>query len=394
MIITKKPLTFCLLNICEYIIFPFIVKIVLSFNNLYFSAKNKKFILLQKKKLSQKKILVIGITGSYGKTSCKNILREFLSTEYKVIATEKNFNTPMGIALSIDKIKDDDEIFIVEMGARTRGDISFLCDMVNPTHGMITGVAEQHLKTFGTIDDVFNEKFCLAKSLRGGVCVFNTNDKYVLKMYKEFMGKKISGCTNKMGDVFATEIKNGVSGSEFILNIGGSQYKTTTKLLGRHNVLNITMCAAMAYQLNVPIEKIVKKIEKLEPIKHRLEYTFSNGVHILDDGYNANIHGIKSALAVLKAFPGKKIIVSQGIVELGESTERINKLIGVEMAKVADIIIVSGVNTGYLVEGLKVGNFHGKILCVRSMKKIQKALKEVISCGDTVLFQNDIPDIY
>lgn len=395
LVITQKPITYCLLNICEYLVFPFIIKSVISFTNLYFNKKNDKYILLQKKKLLQKKLLVIGITGSYGKTSCKNILRELLSIEYKVISTEKNFNTPMGVALSVDKISEEDEIFIVEMGARKTGDISFLCDMVKPTHALITGVTEQHLETFGRIDDIVEEKFCLAKSLpSNGFCVFNTNDKYSLKMYKEYTGKRVSASVNKKGDIFATEIKSDISGSEFILNVDGSAYKVKTKLLGRHNVINIVSCVALAYKLSVPIDKIIKKIETLEPIKHRLEYIFSNGIHILDDGYNANVLGVKSALEVLGTFPGKKIVVSQGIVELGASTERVNKLVGLEIAKVADIVILCGSNTKCLSAGLRLGNFNGEVIYAKNMKKIQDALKSVVNCGDTVLLQNDVPDIY
>lgn len=395
LIITKKPITFCLLNICECLLFPYIIKFLIFLTNLYFNTKNDKYVLLQKKKLSQKKLLVIGITGSYGKTSCKNILRELLSIEYKVISTEKNFNTPMGIALSIDRINDDDEIFIVEMGARKKGDVAFLCDMVNPTHALITGVTEQHLETFGTIDGIVEEKFCLAKSLpSNGFCVFNTNDKYALRMYKDYMGKKVSACVNKKGEIFATEIKSGITGSEFVLNVDGTTYKVKTKLLGKHNVINIVSCVALAYKLNVPMDKIVKKIETLEPIEHRLEYVYSNGIHILDDGYNANLLGVKSALEVLRTFPGKKIIVSQGIVELGESAERINKLAGVEIAKVADIVIVSGPNAKYLTDGLALGDFNGELIHAKNMKKIQDVLKTTVNDGDTVLLQNDVPDIY
>lgn len=369
--------------------------IELPLNSVY-ECKNRKFVNAQKEKLSAIKPIVIGITGSYGKTSCKKTLEFFLSDDFSVAVTDKNYNTPMGVALSIDKLKGDEQVFIAEFGARKVGDIEELCSLFPPDYGIITGVCGQHLEYFGCIDNIYEEKFKLAQAVagNGGTCVFNINDKNVLKMWKEHKGRKVSAGSYKKADVFASDISLSEKGSEFTLNVGENRYSCKTALLGRHNVQNIVMCAAMAIELGCKAEKIVKKIEKLPQIKHRLEYIYANGVHILDDAYNGNIFGVKSALEVLSCFRGRRIVVSQGIVELGADAKRVNENIGAELSSSADVVVLCGVNSKYILNGLKMRNFSGRIIRARNFKEVQKIIKENVKYGDILLLQNDIPDVY
>ena len=174
------------------LLFPFIYKVIEKIINIVFCNKNNKYILSQRKKLLYMNPIVIGITGSYGKTSCKKILEYFLKDTYDVVSTEKNYNTPMGIALTIDKMKGSEEILIAEMGARKTGDISELCKLFPPKHAIITGVCEQHTETFGDVNNISSEKYELAKAVKGkGVCVFNTNNKHTFKMFKMSFSKTV-----------------------------------------------------------------------------------------------------------------------------------------------------------------------------------------------------------
>ena len=375
---------------------PLIIKIVELPLNCYYTKKNRKYIYEQKRRLEQLKPIVIGITGSYGKTSCKKILEFLLSEKFCVATTEKNYNTPLGVALSVEKLTGSEQIFIAEFGARKVGDIGELCELFTPDYGILTGVCEQHLESFGTAENIYKEKFKLALcvSKRGGTCVFNINDKNVFRMWREHRGKKISAGSYKKGDVYASEIELMYNGSAFILNFGNNKYLCKTKLLGRHNIQNIVMCAAMARELGCSPDEIVKRIELLQPIEHRLEYIYANGVHILDDAYNANTYGVKSSLEMLKLFPGRHIVVSQGIVELGSISSRINEAIGEELSEVSDIVILCGPNSKFILLGLKNKNYAGRIIRAKSFKEVQKIISCTVKKGDTLLLQNDIPDIY
>lgn len=382
----------CLINI-EIPIIIVIAEIVI---NHYYSKKNDSYILMQKNKLNRIKPIVIGITGSYGKTSCKIILNFLLSDQYSVVATQKNYNTPMGVALSIEKMEEGTEILIVEMGARKMGDIRELCQLYSPKYAIITGVCGQHLETFGSEENVYREKSELMRHVSGrnGTCVFNVNDKNVLRMYKECKGRKISAGYNKRSNAYATDIVLSSTGSDFTLHIGKDSRECKTKLLGRNNVQNIVTCAAMAYYLGCSMDEICDKIEKLPQINHRLEYIYRNGVHILDDAYNANVKGVRCALEVLSLFDCRKIVVAQGVVELGAMSKTENERIGEQMADVVDIAILTGPNAKKINKGLKNKNFKGVTIMWKNSKKINKIIKKTVKEGDVLLLQNDIPDIF
>lgn len=382
----------CVINIA----YPLIYKVVEYVLNIYFERKNAKFVELQSRKLKELNPIVIGITGSYGKTSCKKILECLLEDDFDVISTDKNFNTPMGIAMTVTKLKPDNQVLIAEMGARKAGDIDELCRLFPPKYAIITGVCDQHIETFGSVESIANEKYKLAEATakQDGLCVFNTNDKLVFRMFKSHKGKKISASNSKKSNFHAGGIRLSDKGSTFDLHVGDKVYLCKTNLLGRHNVQNIVMCVALAVELGCNIDKLVKKIEKLPQIKHRLEYMNSNGVHILDDGYNGNIKGVLSSFECMTFFPHKRVAVLQGVVELGKKTEEINIKIGEMAAKIADTVVLLGINGKYIEKGLNNAYFQGKIIKLKSFRQLNDTIKKEVKRGDTLLLQNDVPDVY
>ena len=362
--------------------------------NAYYNKKNKLYVAKATEKLSNMNIIRIGITGSYGKTSCKNILKEMLSKKYKVYASKENYNTPMGLSICINELSDE-EVFIAEMGARKKGDIAELTYMIKPNYGIITGVTCQHLKTFKSLHNIYTEKFCLAKALEdSGLCVFNANDKYTLKMYKEFGGNKLKVGLNKFGDVQIDNVEMNNKGSFFSLEIKDQIYFCNTKLLGRHNILNIAMCVAIATEMGIEVNQIMETIRRLVPIKHRLEYIHSNGIHILDDSYNSNIVGIKSALECLGFFPQRKIVLAQGLVEMGKRQRSMNYEIGSLLAKSADVIMLTGKNKKPIKKGLIESGYVGEIYVFSTLKQAQKNFKHILRVNDVLLLQNDLPDVF
>lgn len=379
-----------ILQIC----YPIIMYFSSYFTNSYYTKKNKLYVANATDKLLNKNIIKIGITGSYGKTSCKNILKEMLLTKYKVYATKGNYNTPMGVSICINELADE-EVFIAEMGARGLGDITELTNIVKPDYGIITGVTCQHLKTFKSLHNIYTEKFSLAKSLVDkGVCIFNGNDKYTLKMYKEHKGEKKKICINKYGDVSVENLHMDSTGSKFSLQIKDNLYFCHTTLLGRHNITNIALCAALALELGVKIEDIVRVIKDLQAPAHRLEYSYSNGIHILDDSYNSNILGIKSALECLSYFNGRKVVLAQGVVELGKLQKKLNIEVGKMLAGIADVVLLTGSNKKHLKVGLLEGEFTGELFSFRSLKAAQQSFKHILQSEDILLLQNDLPDVF
>lgn len=359
----------------------------------YFNSKNKKFIHAAAKKLADMRIIKIGITGSYGKTSCKNILAKMLSKKYIVSSTPKNYNTAMGIALAIDGLRGDEEIFIAEMGARKRGDIRELADMVKPDYSLTTGVCEQHLKTFKSLHNVFSEKSELSKNT-SILSAFNCNDKYVLKMYREFRGRKMKVCCNKKGDVYSDEIMTDARGSRFTLRLKYAVLDIQTCLLGKHNIINITLCAALAETLGVSPEEIKEAVKELRPAPHRLEYAYGNGIHILDDSYNSNPSGVKYALECLGEFEGRKVLLTQGLVEMGRLEKSANETVGFRASSVADVAILVGKNSKAVEAGLKRGEYKGEIYKFRTLKAAEREFANILKIGDVLLIQNDLPDTY
>ncbi len=357
----------------------------------YYRRKNEKFIRGVTVLLQESKTKIIAITGSFGKTCCKNILKALLQGSFSVETTKGNYNTPMGVALSLKDSMGVD-YFIAEFGARKKGDITELCNFYKPHIGIITGVCEQHLGVFGSFHTIYNEKFQLAKLTdKEGFCAFG-NNLYAKKMYREYTGNKIS--VGACEEIYAEGINRSVGQTTFILHIREKYKKITTSLCGRQAIDNILLCVTVADKLGVNAEDIFNRIGSIPQIPHRLEYMYSAGVHILDDSYNANTVGIEYALDYLDLCPSPRIIVAQGVVEMGIKQKSENRMIGEKMAKVADVAIVTGVNRRYLRKGLSNAHFSGKIIVCRSFKAVKKKLPQFTRPGATVLFQNDVPETY
>lgn len=343
-------------------------------------------------------LIKIGITGSYAKTSVKTILSAFLSKKYKVLATPASYNTPLGVAKCVKKLKPSTEVFIAEMGARNLGNIRELCNTVNPDYGIITGISNQHLETFGNLTNIIRTKCELSDSLarKGGKLFLNCDTKHVEKLRKHVKCDYVE-CGITGGYVSAVNFSLTNEGSEFDLIVDGNAYRCKTKLLGRHNISNILVCVGLAVELGVRVEDIVTAISELEAPSHRLELIVTpNGMKILDDTFNANSEGAIAALDILKMFDGRKVIVTPGLVELGLEERATNRAFGVEIAKICDLVILIGkIRSTPIKEGLISGGFaEDKILVYNSLSDAKKDFKKFLSATDVVLLENDLPDDY
>lgn len=343
-----------------------------------------------KKKLSENKNLkVIFVTGSFGKTTTKRYLYELLKDDYKTVATPKSFNTPIGICLSVKDINADTQIFIAEAGARRAGDIKTLCQIVRPDISVVTGIAPQHIETFGAIENIIAEKEEAVKNLKvGGFAVISGETVGGKTIYERAKCDKISVGSGETAAVKFYGVEFSANGSKFNIAFGDKTIEIAAPFVGIHNVVDFTLAAEVAIKLGVRAEKIENVAKTLTPPEHRFSVSVSGGgVTIIDDGYNANIEGIKSGAESLKYFGGKKFAVFSGIVEGGTKSYELNSEAGRVLSENCDRLIA-------------VGRLADEILsCAKGERTedldgAKEILKKEVRRGDTVAFFSDLPDRY
>ena len=379
-----------------------------------------------------KKLIKIGITGSFGKTTVKEILSSILREEYIVLSTPKSYNTPFGISKTINNALDNrHEIFVCEMGAKKRGEIRELCNLVDCDMGIVTTVGRQHTNTFGGINGVYLTKKELPDFLCGKRCVFNLMNLYTRKMYFEYVGDKIgvflirkhnlkgakqnlkskSFIVNKASRVrrlnfyiylkynnyYAKRIKCSGNGSVFDVYCGdGYLFNVETFLIGEHNVINVLLAIAMAKKLNVSNCNIISAIKGVVNINARLEkFLTKSGAIVINNGYNSNIDSAKSTLKTLELFDKKhKVVITPGLIETEDDFEY-NKIFGKLLGLYAtNIVIVKETNKNALIAGLKDSGLDmNNVSFAKSFDEarvvIDKADKDTI-----FLIENDLPDSF
>ena len=350
--------------------------------------------------ISRKDLIRIGITGSWGKTSVKFILGTILEEKYHTLVTPASFNTPMGVTKVIrSKLEPGHRVFVAEMGARHVGDIKEMCRLVHPEIGILTSVGPQHLDTFKTLDRVIRTKYELIDALPADGRSFFADDRDICrKLYEKTTKEKtISGLDPAYDDVWAENITYSPEGSAFDLCRKGERTPCRSQLLGELNIRNILLCASVAFGLGLTAEQIARGIEKSHPIEHRLQLIRNpGGMSVIDDAFNSNIRGARQAFQVLKVFPEKRIVVTPGMVELGEKEYEMNREFGEAMADCCDRAILVGKKRSQAIsEGLRAGGFaENNIHVVSSLDEATALLRQIVTPGDTVLFENDLPDNY
>ncbi|MDE6557793.1 MAG: UDP-N-acetylmuramoyl-tripeptide--D-alanyl-D-alanine ligase [Clostridia bacterium] len=380
---------FASLKYCALSAFPLAILPLLCLANIitliWEAPINRSFVKKAESKLAGAQIKVVGITGSFGKTSAKNILGKMLSKKYKVLLTPSSFNTPLGIARTVNgNDLNDYDVFIAEMGARHKGDIAELCGICKPDYSLITGICPQHLESFKTVENIVAAK--------GEIITGTANTCFIAGSCFDYF-KDMAGSTAVCDCVF--DVVADCTGTEFTLKLGGESKRVKTKLLGAHCADNIGLCAQAAYAMGVELDKIAEAVEELEFTEHRLQLIESNGVNILDDGYNSNVVGAKAAVGVLRTFGGKKIVVTPGLVELGILEESENKALGGELVGLDYVILVGETLVKAVGEGYtEAGGDPEKLKVVPSLAAAQDVLKDILEKGDCVLFLNDLPEIY
>lgn len=346
---------------------------------------------------------IIGITGSYGKTSSKNILSDILNIKYIARPTPKNLNTYYGLMITINNHLDKfDEFFIAEMGAYVKGEIKGLCELVHPKYGILTRIGTAHLETFGSEKNIQEGKFELIESLPlDGIGVLNRDDPKQVSYHLKNKCRIIwIGIDSEDADVRATDIKCSSAGTTFNVHFKGDKksYLFETRLLGKHNVYNILASLALGKEFGIDIKMLQKGVKNVRAVEHRLELKRIGSFYQIDDAYNSNPVGAANALEVLSLMPGKKIVVTPGMIELGDKEQELNQEFGREIAKVADLVILIGKKrTKPIQDGLKLEDYNeDRIVIFNDVREAYPYIQSLNTNGEEIyaLFENDLPDSY
>lgn len=342
---------------------------------------------------------IIGVTGSYGKTSVKYFLSTLLSCRYNVLHTPGNYNTTLGVVRTIrEQMKPFHEIFICEMGAREVGDIKEICDLVHPDYGIITSIGPQHLQSFHTIENIIGTKFELADAVPTNGKVFLNYDNGYIRAHKINKNVVSYGTIGEDINFRAYDIEVSPRGSSFKMkDENGDEYEFHTRLVGNHNVQNIAGAIAVAHTLGIPMEKLKYPVKQLESVEHRLQLKKQGNRIILDDAYNSNKSGFEAALDTLAMFKELRILMTPGMVELGEKQYDENKEVGIYAADKCDYAVLIGKEqTKPIQDGLLEAGFAQNRMIV--VDTLQEAFQMVNAIPDekqkVVLIENDLPDNY
>ena len=336
-------------------------------------------------KLSASGVTVIAVTGSYGKTSVKDMLSALLKDS---ITPAGSCNTPLGIAAFINRTELAGARYLVlEFGARKRGDIAKLCGLYKPKYGIVTGVCAQHLSTFGSLDNVIATKRELVEELpKDGFCVLNGADEVVTKFAEVGKCAKYMSCCNLQISVKSVDL----NGTLLCVEASGERAEVRLPQISDYVKDTFAMCLQMALRLNQTVDEICSRATFVRQTPHRMELVAGVNCHILDDSYNASITGVTSCVKTLAHFDVTKVVITQGLVECGKQRKAMNVECGKLLGSACDVAVVLGRNAKCLVEGLNQTSC--RVICARDLKQAVKLATEHVN-GGILLFQNDLPDV-
>jgi UDP-N-acetylmuramoyl-tripeptide--D-alanyl-D-alanine ligase len=349
---------------------------------------------------------VIGITGSYGKTTTKFIVAALLAARYRVLKTPDGVNTTMGITRIIrEELSDEHEIFVVEVAAYGPGEIREVCEILHPRLGILTSVGVQHLERFGTQARIAEAKYELLASLPpGGTAVVNADDPVCLELAERARrdGKRVVlyGTEEAASDlaVRAVDVALSGRGTRFrVVANRGESVAYETQLLGRWNLSNILAGLAAAVEWGVPLDAMREAVASLQPAPRRLELREEGGIVKILDVANANPRGAQMALEVLAQFRGgSRILITPGMVELGPIEVEENRRFGQAAAAVCDYVVLVGPEqTRPIRDGLTDRGFpQDRVLVARNADEVADRLAGVVRPGDVLLYENRLPDTY
>jgi len=364
---------------------------------------NRRFVQRAERKLEEIAPVVVGITGSFGKTTTKACVAEVAELRGPAYATPASYNTYLGVVRAINEgLTAKHRAFIAEMGAYRPGDIAELCELVHPKIGVLTAIGPAHLERFGSLDAIEKAKGELAAELPAdAVYVTSADDERCLRTTERTKARVVlcSAAGSPDAELSAADIAMADGTTRFTLRQGDQEVTVRTRLLGRHNVANLLAAAAVGTSLDLPLDAIGRALARVSPPAHRLAPILNRqaGIVVIDDAYNSNPVGAAAALEVLASHQAeRRLLVTPGMVELGEREAEENERFGERAAAVCDLVVLVGEERSKpILAGLSAASFpDSQIHVVANSREAEALLAKTTRRGDVVLFENDLPDLY
>lgn len=382
----------------------------------------KHYVNIAVKKLKKyPNIIKIGIVGSYAKTSVKNILSQILSRSYNVVATPKSYNTLLGIVKTIRELVDNKtEVLILEIGADKNNDIKNILKIFDINIGVLTGITNQHLEKFKTLENLIKTKLYICDYInsKNGQLFLNAFDSVIIDNYSNIIDNNYENINNNTivtdSNIYNSNIinklKNCIKFNKFLvnnikyenkivkfdINVNQNSYSFETNLLGKHSLINISLCIAVALYLNVPVNKISSALKHLKQTPHRMEIKkLTMGATLIDNSFNSNSVGFKYSLELLNSFDGKnKIVITPGLVELGSEQSIVNYNLGKSVGEYGfDLIICNYVNRDDIEAGYRSVN-DKDIVCYDNFSSDLVSYLNTLDETYCILIENDLPSNY
>lgn len=407
------PYTIPAICFALFVFTPLLLRFANFVNHPWEQSINNSFYREAEQKLKEAPFLrIVGITGSYGKTSVKNILGAMLERDFNTLVSPASVNTKLGLTRMIrETMPPSTEILVAEMGAKKKGEIEEIVDMMPPDVSVITTIIGQHLETFGSIENIISEKSKVFHALkRGGTAIVNIDDPNIANIPLGVDKKAVyismhepptdDPALNGEPFIYVRDVLVHAGGSHFTIvdardRLNPVSIPLKTSLLGEHNIFNILVAAAVALVMGAETNNIAVAVSGLQPVKNRLSTRMQGGVTILEDAFNSNPVGARAALNVLGLMPAnKRIIITPGMIELGDQEESVHRIFGRQIAEVCDEVILVTSRTANIRKGLVEAGFdESKITTTTGMRDALKLIAK-FGEGDVVLIENDLPDAF
>lgn len=344
--------------------------------------------------LNHTDLTVVGITGSYGKTSVKDFLFFIVSGWQESIKTPESYNTIFGIAKVVDlELLSKTKLFICEMGAYVRGEIAELCQMVSPKYAILTAIGSQHLERFRKISNTTLAKFEIIDSVRSPNALVNIDNPFIAERLAlpKYRGVKTFSLADSKADYFIKSHHLTSTGLKFTLTHNKRDYTFISKLFGTSNLYNLTAAISMAMILKVPTDVIRDRVEDIIPSPHRLELKKIHQATLIDNAFSSNEEGFTTLISDLSTLNGKKVLITPGVVELGARTWQVHQKLGQLSNPVFDEVILVGksIRTMSFEQG-----YRKKVSYVDNSTNLWPLIEKLSQKYDWILLENDLPDIF
>ncbi|MFP3121450.1 UDP-N-acetylmuramoyl-tripeptide--D-alanyl-D-alanine ligase [Ectobacillus funiculus] len=337
-------------------------------------------------------VKIIGVTGSNGKTSAKDIVTSLLSTKFKVQKTEGNFNNHIGLPLTILRLKEDTEMAVLEMGMSARGEIEFLSKLARPNAAIITNIGESHLMELGSRAGIAEAKLEIVLGLQeGGLLVYNGDEPLLTSRVNEMIDLPVTKAAfgnQKVNDYYPTSIALDATGTTFTINHAPA-LSFFLPVLGKHNVCNALACMAIAEFFGVTWEEMKQGLAQLQLTGMRMEVIKTdNGLTVINDAYNASPTSMRAALLLMDELQGfsHKIAVLGDMLELGNQEVEFHYEIGqsINPARI-DYVFTYGNLGRHIAKGAAEHLGSKRVKAYDDKEALVKDLKELVGAKDVVL---------